>query len=45
MNDIQTQIPNNILYCMMCGRVTPEQRMLAKKRARVNTQEFMRLYD
>ena len=45
INDIQTQIPNNILYCIMCGRFTSEQRTLVRQRARVNTEEFMRLYN
>ena len=44
MSDIQTRIPNNVLYCVMCGRFTPDQRTLARKRARVDTQEFMKLY-
>ena len=45
MSDIQTRIPNNVLYCVMCGRFTPDQRKLARQRARVNTEEFMRLYN
>ena len=45
MSDIQTRIPNNVLYCVMCGRFTPDKRKLARQRARVNTEEFMRLYN
>ena len=44
MNDIQTRIPNNVLDCVMCGRFTPDQRAVARRRARVDTLEFMKLY-
>ena len=29
MSDIQTRIPNNALYCIICGRFMPDQRALA----------------
>ena len=45
INDIQTRIPNNVLYCIMCGRFMPEQRTLVRQCARVNTDGFMRLYN
>ena len=45
ISDIQKKIPNNVLYCVLCGRFTPDQRQLARQRARVNTEEFMRLYN
>ena len=42
---IQQKIPNNVLYCVMCGKFTPDQRQLARQRAKVNTEEFLKLYD
>ena len=42
---IQQKIPNNVLYCVMCGKFTPDQRQLARERAKVNTEEFLKLYD
>ena len=44
INDIQNRIPNNVIYCVMCGRFTPEQRVVARQRARVDTKEFMKLF-
>ena len=44
INDIQNRIPNNVIYCVMCGRFTPEQRVVARQRARVDTKEFMNLF-
>lgn len=40
MSDIQTRIPNIFLYCVMCGRFTPDQRVVARKRAREDTLEL-----
>ena len=44
MSDIRTRIQNNVLYCVMCGRFTPDQRVVARQGTRVDTLEFMKLY-
>ena len=36
MRHIQKRFPNNLLHCIICGRFTPEQRILAKQCARVD---------
>ena len=44
MEDLQKRLENQSIYCVMCGRFTPEQKKLARLKAHANTSEFLQLY-
>ena len=44
MEDLQKRLENQSIYCVMCGRFTPEQKKLARLKAHANTSKFLQLY-